>query len=150
MRRGDEWEHQESYSCRGWCGRGTSEPDEDQQRAFRCALPGFDEATWGEGDRSPRLYLGRLPIHGPSDEPDPRHPVDDHADGCPGAWYRSAFVDSLARYERILTDHGFTSNVFLDRCDDRLVLEAIQYLEVERVRARAHWQDVRRKAAERS
>jgi hypothetical protein len=92
--------------------------------------------------------MGRLPIYGVPDvdEPeqdDPLHPRDDHRDGCPGAWYRSAFAASLHAYERHATDAGYSANPLLDRCQDRLVLEAIQFLEAERLRARAHWSEVR-------
>ena len=118
-----------------------------QRRAMRCSLPGFDERHWGDGGESPRYYLGRLPIVGPQpageEHDDPRRPTDDHTDGCPGAWYRSGFVASLAKYERILTDGGFSANLLADRCDDRLVLEALQYIEHERVRARSHWAETR-------
>lgn len=71
------------------------------------------------------------------------HPRDDHREGCPGAWYRSGFCDSLHKYERHLTDGGYSANPLLDRCDDRLVLEAIQFLEAERLRARAYWAEKR-------
>lgn len=93
--------------------------------------------------------MGRLPIHGEPDpdEPeldDPMHPRDDHREGCPGAWYRCAFADSLHAYERHATDAGYSANPLLDRCHDRLVLEAIQFIEAERLRARAYWAEKRR------
>jgi hypothetical protein len=91
------------------------------------------------------LYMGRLPIIG-QDVPDdinPERPPDTHDDGCPGSWYRCELANSLAKYERILTDAGFSSNLLADRTDDPLVLEAMQVLEQERVRARAHWAEIR-------
>jgi hypothetical protein len=115
------------------------------RRAFRCALPGFDETQWDDGRASTRMYMGRLPIIG-QDVPEnvnPDHPPDDHDDGCPGSWYRCALANSLSKYERILTEHGFSSNLLADRTDDRLVIEAMQCIELERVRARSHWAEVR-------
>ena len=50
--------------------------------------------------------------------------------GCPGAWYRTAFVDSLARYYRRRDRNGNRiENPLLSRCDDELVLEAIRTIE---------------------
>jgi hypothetical protein len=66
-------------------------------------------------------------------------PKESHEDGCPGAWYRSRFALSLGPYERSVSEQGaYSENLLLSRCDDPLVLEAIQYLEQERARARAH------------
>ncbi len=50
--------------------------------------------------------------------------------GCPGAWYRTAFVDSLLRYYRPRDRNGGRiENPLLSRCTDELVLEAIRVLE---------------------
>ena len=74
---------------------------------------------------------------------DDKHPKESHEDGCPGAWYRCAFVLSLHKYERLQTDAGFSENLLLtSRSDDRLLLEAITYYERERMRARAKDQEV--------
>ncbi|MBK8720686.1 MAG: hypothetical protein IPN32_39175 [Deltaproteobacteria bacterium] len=142
----------ETYPCRSWCGLGTTQPQNDQRRDFRCALPGFDESRW-RNVPTPRMYMGRLPIYDPGPEDDvrpdesPETPRESHDDGCPGAWYRCAFVASLAKYERLLLEHGFASNLLADRTHDRLVIEAMQYIESERVRAQAHWHEIRSKAA---
>ena len=78
--------------------------------------------------------MGRLKVL-PTDPP---YPIEDHDDGCPGAWYRCAFVVSLHKYERLLTEHGFSENLLLtSRSDDRLLLEALGYYEREKLRARA-------------
>lgn len=83
--------------------------------------------------------MGRLKLL-PTDAP---RPVEDHDDGCPGAWYRCAFVVSLHKYERLLTEHGFSDNLLLSsRSPDRLVLEALGYYEREKLRARARDQEV--------
>lgn len=145
VKAGDAWEWQETHSCQGWCGLGTPDESIDQRRRFRCALPGFDETQWGDGSESLRVYMGRLPIVGQDvpDEVDPRRPPDDHDDGCPASWYLSEFANSLAKYERILTEAGFSANLLADRCDDPLVIEALQYIERERVRSRNHWNEIR-------
>lgn len=69
---------------------------------------------------------------------DDKHPKESHDDGCPGAWYRCGFVLSLHKYERLLSEHGFSENLLLSsRSDDRLLLEALSYYEREKLRARA-------------
>jgi len=87
--------------------------------------------------------MGRLPVIGQDVDFDPRCPPEDHDNGCPGAWYRCDFANSLERYERLLTESGFASNMLADRTDDRLIIEAMQYIERERLRARAHWAETR-------
>lgn len=72
---------------------------------------------------------------------DPKTPPEPNDDGCPGAWYRCAFADSVSRYERKLLRDAIASNPLLDRCDDPLVLEAADYLENERLRHRNHWSE---------
>lgn len=151
MPKGDEWTTEEIYPCRGVCGLGSARPDPTRRRELRCALPGFDESRWLDVE-TPRPYMGRLPIYGDADASDdvrpderPDAPRDSHDDGCPGSWYRCAFVVSLSKYERHFTDGGFVSNMLADRTQDRLVLEALQMLESERIRARAHARETRNK-----
>lgn len=81
--------------------------------------------------------MGRLKIL-PSDPP---RPDETHDDGCPGAWYRCAFVCSLHKYERLLTQSGFSENLTLSRCENRLVLEALQYYEREKLASRAYYEE---------
>lgn len=59
------------------------------------------------------------------------HPPEPFTEGCPGAWYRSPFLQSLIRYMR----QENRSNPLLDRCDDPLVHAAI--VEYERQCAHA-------------
>jgi hypothetical protein len=80
--------------------------------------------------------MGRLRVLNDTREPDPESPSEWTTDGCPGAWYRCAWALSVSHYERLLTDGGFSENLHLTRSDDRLLLDAVAYLEMERIRAR--------------
>ncbi|MEL6705032.1 MAG: hypothetical protein AAFP15_12200 [Bacteroidota bacterium] len=88
--------------------------------------------------------MGRLPIlqetNGESPSP---HPPESTEDGCPGSWYRSVFALSVSRYERLLTDSGFSDNLHLSRSQDRLLLDAVAYLEMQRLRARNRDEEAR-------
>ena len=80
--------------------------------------------------------MGLLPIYEPRPHDKPPEPNDD---GCPGSFYRSRFVVSLIPYERVsYGEGGLNENLRLSRCQDPLVIEAIQTLEIERGRAHAH------------
>lgn len=143
MRSGESWEYTESHPCDELCGLGTPEESIERRRELRCSLPGFDITQWGPATDAYRVYMGRFPIVGqdvPADV-DPRKPPEDCRDGCPGGWYRSSWMHSLGRYERPLSEGGFSPSLF--PTSDRLILEALQYLEAERLRARAHWQELR-------
>lgn len=142
--KGEPPKHVELYPCAAICGLTQSSPGEiDERCRLRCALPGFSEANWGPADSAPREYMGKLPVVGNDEiaacverDENPDAPPDTHEDGCPGAWYRCGFVRSLIKYERLLGDSVFSSNVLLDRCTDRLVIEATQYIEFQRMRKR--------------
>ena len=107
-----------------------------QQAQWRCALPGFRESLWGPPPTA-GYHMGALPRYdGPGAS---ETPCESHDDGCPGAWYRCRFVQSLGPYERHSdANGGLSDNIRLSRCQDPLVLDAIQYLEDERSRALAH------------
>lgn len=63
-------------------------------------------------------------------DPSWRRPAEDMGEGCPGSWYRSAFVDFVLQYRRRPTEGGGrVENTRLTRCDDRLVHEWIALLE---------------------
>ena len=50
--------------------------------------------------------------------------------GCPGAWYRTAFVDSILRYYRRRDRNGNRiENPLLTQCTDELVIEAVRTIE---------------------
>lgn len=51
--------------------------------------------------------------------------------GCPGAWYRTAWIGSLLRYRRRRDRNGNRiENPLLTRCTDELVIEAVLLLEL--------------------
>jgi hypothetical protein len=60
-----------------------------------------------------------------------RHPAEDiEAEGCPGGWYRSRFIEALRPYMRRRDQHGGrVSNRLLEMCDDRFVIACINLLE---------------------
>lgn len=74
--------------------------------------------------------------------------------GCPGGWYRTAFVNSVLRYyRRQCGERGRIPNRLLEACDDELVIEAVEYMEAcEDTWANAHerWQltQIRRRSLE--
>jgi hypothetical protein len=86
-------------------------------------------------------WMGRAALPG-STPPPPgvqrwatSHPTEDATEGCPGGWYRSLFVASIYPYLRRRDDHGNrVANLLLDRCDDDLVLQLVQYAEDEQER----------------
>lgn len=95
-------------------------------------LPGFDTSTWPKGQPVKRVWMGRGPdraLEGKaSDWAAPCEPIAET--GCPGAWYRTAFVRSLDRYYRRRTDGGGrVENPALTQCTDPLVHELIRQLE---------------------
>lgn len=81
--------------------------------------------------------MGRLRVVGDYDE----HPPESHDEGCPGAWYRCAFVLSLHKYERLLTKSGFSENLLSSQSTDWLLLEALAYYEREKLAARAYHEE---------
>jgi hypothetical protein len=73
----------------------------------------------------------------------PDRPFEAAADGCPGAWYRTRFVESLLPYLRRPVDGG--GRVPRQRFDQATwqVQEAVEYFEGEQARASAHLIDER-------
>lgn len=80
--------------------------------------------------------MGRLPIL-PEEAPpglriNPQRPTEDAREGCPGSWVRSRFVASVIPYLRRRTDGGGrVPNLLLDRCDDDLLVQLVNYTEHE-------------------
>jgi hypothetical protein len=73
----------------------------------------------------------------------PDRPFEAAADGCPGAWYRTRFVESLLPYLRRPVDGG--GRVPRDRFNNApwQVQEAVEYFEGEQARASVHLIDER-------
>lgn len=72
-------------------------------------------------------------------------PPEDPDDGCSGAWYRTAFIDSVDRCARRRTQSGGRiPNPRFDAADD-LTQAAVLYLEDEEERAFAYVAQVREK-----
>lgn len=67
----------------------------------------------------------------------PGKPHEDIEDGCPGAWYRTDYVDSVDRYRRERSDGG--GRVHNPRFKNAAwqVQAAVMYLESEQERCRA-------------
>lgn len=68
---------------------------------------------------------------------------DSEAEGCPGGWYRCEWIRSLGKYRRRGGGESRTENLLLTRTNDRLVLEAIQYLEDQEAQALSHFYECR-------
>lgn len=65
-------------------------------------------------------------------------PWEDPDDGCPGAWYRTPYVDSVDEFTRERDDVGNrVSNPKFDRAPPQ-VQAAVLHLESEQRRARAY------------
>lgn len=63
-------------------------------------------------------------------------PEDIANEGCPGSWYRTAFVRSLARYRRAMDAQGNRiDNKFYEHCDDPFVWECLDRWEAEEMAA---------------
>lgn len=135
-----EW-RDEVRSARG-CTLGPPHVHAVERRPTAKALlmPTFGSAYRGRyPDRSVREVLG-YPV-GPDGIPYERLP-EDPADGCPGAWYRTPFIDSVDPYARRRTrDGGRVRNPRFDGAD-WLIQEAVLYLEDEEERAIAYAEKV--------
>lgn len=125
----------ETFPCVDLCRKaGSLELLPRAQAAMNCALPRFDRRAWTGAKLLP-IYLGAAPrydLEGQDAHPDWREPNEDiEHDGCPGAWYRSPFVESVLRYRRRPCGDGMRlPNRLLDLCDDELVIEAVNAMEV--------------------
>lgn len=147
----------EPFACANLCRRqGTNLLDPDEQAARCCALPGYDRRRWSPGSLA-QIHMGAPPRYDlegadPNEHPgaehwdEPQEPIEE--DGCPGSWYRTAWLESVLRYARRPAggEGGRVPNRLLDLCDDELVVEAVERLEAEEDR----WQgEHRRRMVER-
>lgn len=93
-------------------------PEREYQVRLRCVV--LPPSQWAPCGTAGTAYMG-----------DAAHEYgEDDTDGCPGGWYRAPFVASLDRY-RGTKDR---ESPYLRQCTDRLVWEALQYLETEQAR----------------
>lgn len=81
-------------------------------------------------------YMGRRPVPGLVQIGDrkinPKMPLEDPADGCPGSWVRCRFALSLVPYLRRRTENGGrVANPFLDATDDEFIWQLALYAEDE-------------------
>lgn len=141
----------ELFACQNECRKpGGYKFRLSEQTDRNCILPGFDLSTW-TGERLVQIRMGAPPEYereGKNDH-DTRGPwhepyEDISEEGCPGAWYRTPFVESLLRYYRRRDDQGNrVPNPALDRCEDHLVHEAVLELEHHEDAWRAEWDECR-------
>ncbi len=100
----------------------------------------MSQGEWiDEPESHPNTYLGI--IQNPaSDDPNMQrpYPMESHCDGCPGGWYRCAFVASLMPYMPWRSDGQFQQCLELERTDSRLILEWVRVLQGEQLRHSAH------------
>jgi len=130
------------FCCQKECRRaGSAELDDDARAAKNCTLAQRPVSAdrWRSADIPPGrvgwIHMG-LPTRWDRDgqDSDFMTPAEDiRGEGCPGGWYRCGFVHSLHKFRR--RGEGRTENMLLSRTDDRLVLEAIAYLEDEEAHA---------------
>jgi hypothetical protein len=88
-------------------------------------------------------YMGRRPepglTHIAGRRINPQLPLDDPADGCPGAWSRCRFVLSLLPYLRRRTENGDrVANPLYDRCEDEFIWACVAIVEDEQERHIEH------------
>lgn len=119
-----------------------------------CTRPGLPPVTWKIRRRelltrptnnpvNCSIYLGRYPdpeLEGTEDliKVHPEYPHEPTADGCPGGWYRTRYMDSVFTYvRRRQTDGGRVANPRFDAAPWQ-VQEAVMYLEHEEERWHAY------------
>jgi hypothetical protein len=110
-------------------------------------LPGFDRSRWQHGPLYDNVHMG-APRDYDQEGKDPNWaaPNEPAAAGCPGAWYRTAFVRSLLRYYRRSDGNGGrVENPELADCKDPLIREAIREIENQEDAAAAEHYEADRK-----
>lgn len=122
---------------------GTRLLDPDARAAMSCALPGWDlRRNTGERLVRLRVHMGAPPRYeGEGRDHDWDRPLEPVENGCPGAWYRSPFAESVLRYRRRPDGNGGRiPNRLLELCEDELVIEAVETLEAYEDAWRADYQ----------
>ena len=69
-------------------------------------------------------------------------PIEDIEEGCPGGWYRCGFIRSIHKYRRSGIENRI-ENILLKRSRDKLILEAIDYLENQEIQSHNDFMEVR-------
>lgn len=99
----------------------------------------FDATTWA-GTRRHGLAPDRW-----------KNPPEPLQDGCPEGWARSPFAVSVLPYVRRRDTQGNrVANPRLDRCEDRLVVDAVLYFEAEQEALVSHRDELQSKLWEAS
>jgi hypothetical protein len=125
------------FACERLCRAAESGGlDDGAREAMNCTLAAspIPESRWRSAELIP-IHMG-LPTRWDRDgrDVDFMRPLEDIAgEGCPGGWYRCGFVRSLHKFRR--RGEARTENLLLSRSTDRLVLEAVAYLEDEEAHA---------------
>lgn len=134
------WTREETFNCQALCRRsGSRDLDTETREARNCTLvhpAPIPDDRWN-GSELYQIHMG-LPTRFDREgvDRDFMHPCEDiEGEGCPGGWYRCVFVASLHKYRRSSSEGHRNENLLLSRCNDRLVLEAIDYLEHEEAHA---------------
>lgn len=127
------WTREETFDCQALCSKPQStELDDDTREARNCTLVYPHPTKIWRSQELVQINMGlrtRWDRNGmDKDFMAPIEPIEE--EGCPGGWYRCGFVRSLHGYRRKGAETRI-ENIRLTRCQDRLVLEAIAYLEDE-------------------
>lgn len=148
----------ELFSCAVECRRKAA-LDPVAQAERNCCLPGVDTGTW-TGEALVNIRMGAPPDYsreGAEESHATRATLgewatpneDIEAGGCPGAWYRTPFVQSLQRYRRDRDEQGGRiDNPALARADD-FVIDCINAMEGFEDEARAEYLAARHRANKR-
>jgi hypothetical protein len=139
----------EPYSCTRDCKTKQGDWDRARRAARGCTRPDLPRVEWSITARElytiptinpicTDVHMGRAPIDAvevPGNN-SATHPAEPASDGCPGGWYRTAYVGSVIPYLRRRTDGGGrVSNPVFDRANHLIQAAA---LEVEREQERWH------------
>lgn len=141
---GDDQGPRELFPCEHLCRRsGSARLDPDVQASRNCALPGFDRRRW-TGDLVQLQWMGRPRRLDIDERGAEERPPEEPENGCPGAWYRTPFLESVLRYRRRLDGNGGrVSNRLLDLCTDEVVIEAVETIEGFEDAWRSEWDAAR-------
>lgn len=111
-----------------------TDPKPTADALVQCRVNGVTHGSYYRGRFPDRRRIGTDVLGVPIGEHNWKQPPEDAAIGCPGAWYRTPFIDSIDEYARRRTSTG-------DRIEnprfneaDWLIQSAVRYLEDEEER----------------